>query len=214
MFIKASSFKKMIKAAAGTGDGLHVKNDGGEIWITAPRWRIWIPKRNIPNQQLGDMIALMGWLPEAGEAFTVHKGGELQMEMTETIESSAYDQYQRCDTEYFATRTLVNDDGWCRLLQADDYRNNPPVCVPEDLYGMINLDAIDADGGEDLPEGPRCCRKSVGEFYENGVCFMNSFMAFSITPRVLNCMGKEVDYMNLQRKLRVDEREIDPAEQE
>jgi len=206
MFIKASSFKRMIKQAAGSGQGLHVKNDGTAIWLTAPRWKIWIPQHNLPNQQLGDLIALCGWLPASGEAVTVHKNGDQQVEMFETVAESAMDHWKRTQTKFYVTRHIVYDNGWVRILQAREFEEQKPMCVDEDMFGVINHGAIDADKGETLPEGPMV---NIKNRYEDGICFMNSDMALMILPHLPNLMGREIEHMNRQRMLRWDEETID-----
>lgn len=206
MFIKASSFKKMIKQAAGSSFGLHLKNDGENIWLTAPRWMIWIPKNKIPNQQLGDLIALCGWLPESGEAVEVRSSGMQQSKMYETITESAVDRFRKSTTKYHVTRCTIYDNGWTRILQAEDYEHLKPVLVDEDLFGMINKGEIDTNAGETLPVGPLV---NIRNLYETGICWKNNSMALVIVPHVPNIMGREIEHMNSIRMLRWDEERLD-----
>ena len=211
MFIKASSFKRMIKQAAGSGYGLHIKNDGEALWLTAPRWKMWIPKENLPNQQLGDLIALCGWLPEEGESVEIHKSGDQQTEMFETISESALTHYERADTIFCVTRHIVYDNGWVRILQARDYMESKPICIDEDLFGVINKGEVDTNGGESLPIGPMVNLENI---YEDGISWRNSDMVLTLFPHLLNVMGPEVEYMNLRRMLRWDEEKINHTEED
>ena len=211
MFIKASSFKKMIKQAAGSGYGLHIKNDGEALWLTAPRWKMWIPKENLPNQQLGDLIATCGWLPESGEAVEIHKSGDQQVELYETIAESARDHFDRADTTYFVTRHIVYDNGWVRVLQAGDYELLRPILIDEDLFGVISPSEIDTNAGESLPMGPRV---NVKRLHDDGICFLNNNMALMILPHIPNIMGTEIEHMNKQRMLRWDEEKFDNSEED
>ena len=211
MFIKANSFKRMIKQAAGSGYGLHIKNDGEALWLTAPRWKMWIPKENLPNQQLGDLIAVCGWLPEEGEAVEIHKSGDQQVEMFDTIAESAMHHYNRAMTRFYVTRHIVYDNGWIRILQAGDYKEIKPVCVDEDLFSVVSPASIDTNAGESLPIGPMV---NVSNVYDDGICFMNDTMTLMIMPRIPNLMGKEIERMNDHRMLRWDEERINYSEED
>ena len=66
MFIKPGGFKKLIKAAAGTSNGLHVKNEGNAIALDATFFKLWVYRDKIPKEILGELVSVAGMLPDPG----------------------------------------------------------------------------------------------------------------------------------------------------
>lgn len=80
MILDITTFKKMVKAAA-DGHGLTIVNTGREIHFLGGYWIINIDRDRLHNKALAAVIELCGELPKEGEAFTVNKFGDKQMEM-------------------------------------------------------------------------------------------------------------------------------------
>lgn len=205
MFIKANDFKKLINKAAASSWGLHVKNDGAAIWLSASSWKIWILRTEIPNQQLGDLIALGGMLPDPGDAVCIQRDTQ-QVEMFETEPMSAMDLYKQCNVRYYVTRTVVWEDGYQRVLQADD-RGFLPICVDNDMVAAVRPEVIRLDRHEDLPDGPMVIKDPGNSYHSLVVCWANNQMAFSAATHRPNTMFDDVRNMNNIRMRRIIENE-------
>lgn len=210
MFIKPGGFKKLIKAAAGTSNGLHVKNEGNAIALDATFFKLWVYRDKIPKEILGELVSVAGMIPDPGEAVVVNKD-YVQAEMYETIERNAMEIYEAADTEYFATNMQINEKGWLRVFQAEEHESLPAICVPEAWLELIRYDALDLDGGEETPEAPRVRTESKDWMLGGGLTWSNNHMALSFPVMIPDKMACELRALNRLRLMRAGETEKDVA---
>lgn len=206
MFIKPGGFKKLIKAAAATSNGLHVKNERNAIVLDATFFKLWVYRDKIPKEILGELVSVAGMLPDPGEAVLVNKY-YVQEEMPETIERNAMEIYEAADTEYYATNMQINENGWLRVFQAEEHESLPAICVPEAWLELIRYDAIDLDGGEKRPEAPRVRTESKDWILGGGLTWANNHMALSFPVMRPDKMACEIRAMNRLRLMRAGESE-------
>lgn len=76
MFLRRNALKTLMKRAY-KGGGLAVRNDGVGLSICGAKWCVYFIKGDMPKEVKGDLISLVGELPENGEGYTAGKDGNL-----------------------------------------------------------------------------------------------------------------------------------------
>ena len=178
MFLTRSGFKRLITGAFRNG-GLYVANTSDGMQIFGAEFNMWIKKGMIPKQSLGDLIALVGELPEPGEAFSAKKEG-IQYEMQSVMPQLATELFENCNIYIEPTRALFVSETYIRIFQND---NMGPVAIKEALYSLISASSVDVEHGEKTPEGPKAFISEYGGYggydRETGAVWMNDVMAIS-----------------------------------
>ena len=178
MFLTRSGFKKLINSAC-KGAGLYVSNTEGGYQIFGDTFNLWIKWGEIPKESLGDLVSLVGELPEPGEALCAKKQ-DIQYEMEETFPPLATDLFEAAGVAMEPTRALLVSSTYIRLFQ-----NNQPhggtIPIDERLYNLISGMAVDTKHGEETPVGPMVREIGPGTFdKEVGACWKNNIMAISL----------------------------------
>lgn len=204
MFIKPGGFKKLIKAAAGTSNGLHVKNEGNAIALDATFFKLWVYRDKIPKEILGELVSVAGMLPDPGEAVLVNKD-YVQAEMYETIEKMQWRSMRRPTRSILLLicRSMKTDGLECSRQRS--MRACRQYAFPEAWLELIRYDAIDLDGGEERPEAPRVRTESKDWMLGGGLTWSNNHMALSFPVMMPDKMACEIRAMNRLRMMRAGE---------
>lgn len=200
MFLTAAGFKKLITSAY-KGAGLHVANDGEGYIFFGLVWKMWIRKGMIPKKSLGDLIALVGELPEKGECFVATKE-ETQYEAFAALPETAMELANSCNTEVEPTRVLLVSSEVVRLFQNE---SQPVVAVSEKLYSLIQPTAADQEEEGPLI-GPKVKIFEMGYNPSVGMCWRNDQMAVSFLFGETNQVEKEITILESYRIARTSEK--------
>ena len=169
MFIKRNALKSLMKRAY-KGGGLAVRNDGVGISICGAKWCVYFIHGDMPKEVKGDLISLVGELPEKGEGYTAGKDGN-QMEFYGDEIMSPLLVPQEKELEILPI-TVCDAVGILR----DQYGNLVPVS--KEYLGLLDISNLAED--EETPEGPYGIASMVEEKFYNAACWQNNMMAFSI----------------------------------
>ena len=177
MFLSRNGLKKLMNNAY-KGGGLTVKNDGHGYSISGAYWAVYFLKGEIPKETLGDLITLVGELPENRERYVATKEGN-QIEIYDEADLSALDAAEHCRDELIRVPVMINYHPYVLgLLQnPEDLQITPIDCR---LLDIVQPALIDADDGEELPIGPLAGSGLVEGKFFNGASWTNNRMAYSV----------------------------------
>lgn len=143
MFLRPTVLNRLMKEAYKTG--LRVSRDK-EDWVhlEGEYWQVDVKKKYIGKKAMGDLIALIGELPEKGTGFTATKEGN-QMEIVP--EAGIKDISDFSGTLEITDMLLVGDGGTLqRLLQ--DTETGMIYPVNNVFIDIVNNGEIKEDAGE------------------------------------------------------------------
>lgn len=109
MFLKDSVFKKLLKEAY-TGCGIRAaQTEDGIYTISGGYWILEVEKKYMDKAILGEIIKIIGELPEKGEGVRIIKGEPPQQMMADTIYMGLQQKYYDAnnDDRYEPGRILV-----------------------------------------------------------------------------------------------------------
>ena len=177
MFLSRNGLKRLMTIAY-KGGGLTVKSDGPGYSISGSYWAVYFLKGEIPKETLGDLIALVGELPDTRERYTATKEGN-QIEIYDEKDMSALEIADSCKGELRRIPVMVNYHTYVLgLLQnPEDLQITPIDCR---LLDIVQPALIDADDGEELPIGPLAGSGLVEGKFFNGASWTNNRMAYSV----------------------------------
>lgn len=169
MFIKRNALRTLMKRAY-KGGGLEVRNDGVGFSICGGKWCVYFIHGDMPKEVKGDLISLVGELPEKGEGYTAGKDGN-QMEFygDEIMSPLLVPQEKVLEVIPLTVCDVVG-------ILRDEYGNLVPVS--KEYLGLIDISNLEED--EETPEGPFGVAAMVEERFYNAACWQNNMMAFSI----------------------------------
>ena len=159
------------------GGGLFVRNDGSGYSITGAYWSVYFMKGEIPKETLGDLIALVGELPDMQEAYVADKNGN-QMEIYDDSNPTAMEAATEIGRTLHITPVILEYYPYFLSILQDD--SLQATAVNKDLIKIVQPSLIDAEKGEDLPEGPFGANALIEGRFFNAACWYNNRMAFSI----------------------------------
>lgn len=178
MFLTRAGIKKLMTNAY-KGGGLYIRNDGKGISISGMTWAVFFFHGEIPKETLGDLIALVGELPETGEAYTADKNGN-QMEIYDDKSITAMDVAKLAKYELERTPVILESPPYIvGILQ------NPETlqvtAVNRRMLEIVDKSLIDTEKGEELPDGPVSGGGTLVEArFFPAATWWNNRMAFSI----------------------------------
>ena len=95
MFLKTNLLNRLMKQAY-AGGGLVVARRGDWIYLSGSYWEVEAEKKYISKKTMGDLISLIGELPEDGERFRAGKdGNQMEMETPMGIVTDLFDPRNR-----------------------------------------------------------------------------------------------------------------------
>lgn len=172
MFLTRTGFRKLLKRSY-SGNGLKVRNDGIGYAFAGGTWAAYFLHGDIPKETLGDIISLVGELPNIGEAYVSTKEGN-QMEIAPEKIVSAMDTTAKATL--IKTDVVIIRNKAYRVLQ--DPGSLGITLVEEEKIESVVPGLVDADSDEELPDGPYLCSEMVEEIFPGSVCWKNDRMAF------------------------------------
>ena len=154
MFIKQSVFEKLIKKAY-KYDALRIyKSEDDDLIIDTPNWTLGIHKDFMTKEVKGALVKLVGDLPERTESILYGKGGNMQYEISEMIDTSILNNDYTKDREYSPyIVSNVTIEKTYRVIQSE---NDISIIrmFKQEYLDLIERSLVDIKGGEINVEGP------------------------------------------------------------
>ena len=154
MFIKQSVFEKLIKKAYKYYALRIYKSKNDDLIIDTPNWTLGIRKDFITKEVKGALIKLVGDLPERTESILYGKGGNMQYEISEMIDTSILNNDYTKDREYSPyIVSNVTIEKIYRVVQSES--DISVIRMFKQAYlNLIIRSLVDIKGGETSVEGP------------------------------------------------------------
>ena len=143
MFLSPSVLNSLMKKAYKEGLVVARTEDAkGNDWLylAGSYWEISVRKEFVPKKTMGDIISLVGELPEKGQRFKATKeGNQFEMELSLGVNDS---EFNMKDTLTIKDVILIGTSGTTqRMLQDEDTGNIYPV---NDVFiRIVNNEMID-----------------------------------------------------------------------
>ncbi|MBQ0113856.1 MAG: hypothetical protein KBT03_12060 [Bacteroidales bacterium] len=166
MFLNPNVLKKLMKAAY--KEGMIVARDEDRIYLAGSYWEAEIKKDFIPKETMGDIISLVGELPEDGKRFRASKEGN-QYEVGMPIYIHADPE----ETELEISDLLLVGCGGViqRLLQ--DMNTGKVYAVSNVYVHIVDNNWCDEARGEYTVERP--FKAGFGIIWQNNVCKFHAY---------------------------------------
>lgn len=178
MFLKQSVLKRLFKSAykgAGLTVGHYMSEDEETegYYVAGSYWVTWFDAEFFTKETKAAIIELCGDLPAPGEVFKAMKEGGNQYEIEQRDFYFLPAKYKEAKTHFRVSNTVIEDGGvYNRLLQAQDETKHV-IGINEVFVDIIDLKAIDYDGGEWEPEGPVAkCATDPFILWGNNACYL------------------------------------------
>ena len=163
MFLRISTLNSLMKQAYKTG--LAVARTEDYLYLAGSYWEAEIKWGFIPKKTLGDLITLVGELPEVGQRYSATKEG-LQMEMERNMRVN--DHEFKDETLTITDVIIVGTQGvHQRLLQDESTGDIYPV--NNVFVQIVDNSMIEEDKGEYSVEFP-FFHRGYGVLWKNNVC--------------------------------------------
>lgn len=172
MFIKQSVFEKLIKKAY-KYDALRIyKSEDDNLIIDTPNWMLGIHKDFITKEVKGALVKLVGDLPERTESILYGKGGNMQYEISEMIDTSILNNDYTKDREYSPyIVSNVTIEKTYRVIQSESDISIIRMFKQEYL-DLIERSLVDLKGGETNVEGPISDDEGSSLRWHTNVCML------------------------------------------
>ena len=170
MFIKQSVFEKWVKKAY-KYDALRIyKSEDDDLIIDTPNWTLGIRKDFITKEVKGALVKLVGDLPERTESILYGKGGNMQYEISEMIDTSMLNNDYTKGREYSPySVSNVTIEKTYRVIQSESDISIIRMFEQEYL-NLIERSLVDIKGGETNVEGPISDDKGSSLRWYTNVC--------------------------------------------
>ena len=170
MFIKQSVFEKWVKKAY-KYDALRIyKSEDDDLIIDTPNWTLGIRKDFITKEVKGALVKLVGDLPERTESILYGKGGNMQYEISEMIDTSMLNNDYTKGREYSPySVSNVTIEKTYRVIQSESDISIIRMFKQEYL-NLIERSLVDIKGGETNVEGPISDDKGSSLRWYTNVC--------------------------------------------
>lgn len=161
------------------GGGIRIRNTGEGISITGSSWEVYFLAGEIPKETLGDLISMVGELPERGESYTADKNGN-QMEIWDDTWQNAMEIAGSGGNDLEVTPVVV--EGFPYLMRILQDCNMQITLIDERMKQIVQPSLIDSDDDETLPDGPILCTGNIIGMPVHTICWSNNRMAFCVLP--------------------------------
>lgn len=165
MFLRPSILNGLMKKAYKSG--LTVARTADDwLYIAGAYWEISVKKEVIPKRTMGDIIALIGELPEPGERFKATKeGNQIEVELPIKVNE---EPFRESDTLTITDVILVGTGGTVQRLLQDESTGNIYV-VNNVFVEIVDNNMIDKDKGE-CSVTDILFHTAYGILWKNNVC--------------------------------------------
>ena len=179
MFLTRSGLRRFMKTAY-KGGGLRVRRDHAGLHISGAYWTVYFIWGEWPKETMGDLISLVGVLPDVGEQYLATKNGN-QMEIWDDSIDNAMEIADE-GVRYLEVSPMILDEAtrYFRLMREPETKEI--ICINEAYYSTVNPELINADDDEMLPEGPIIGTGSLLGKTVRVVSWHNNRMAFAVIP--------------------------------
>ena len=190
MFIKQSVFEKWVKKAY-KYDALRIyKSEDDDLIIDTPNWTLGIRKDFITKEVKGALVKLVGDLPES---ILYGKGGNMQYEISEMIDTSMLNNDYTKDREYspYIVSNVTIEKAY-RVIQSESDISIIRMFEQEYL-NLIERSLVDIKGGETNVEGPISDNKGSSLRWYTNVCALEikrSIAAEDYTNELIETLKK------------------------
>lgn len=178
MFLARSGLRRLMRNAY-KGGGLRIRNTGEGISITGSSWAVYFLAGEIPKETLGDLISMVGELPERGESYTADKNGN-QMEIWDDTWQNAMEIAGSGGEDLEITPVVV--EGFPYFMRILQDCNMQITLIDERMKDIVQPSLIDPDDDETLPDGPMLCTGNIIGTTVHTICWSNNRMAFCVMP--------------------------------
>ena len=178
MFISRKGLMKLMTQAYKGAGGLKVKNDGVGLSISGISWSVYFLWPDLPKEVMGDLISLVGKLPEKEECYEASPEGN-QMVMYDEESLNAMEAGLQGGPELKQIPLVLLSSGAIQILQT---QNEKPETVLVDHYklGLIRPGDINKAAGEEFPTGPFHTGRMIEDRFRAAATWVNNQMGFSI----------------------------------
>ena len=146
MFLTRSGIKRLMQNAY-KGGGLRIRNDGQGISISGSSWAVYFLAGEIPKESLGDLISMVGELPERGESYTADKNGN-QMEIWDDTWQNAMEIAGSGGEDLEITPVVV--EGFPYFMRILQDCSMQITLIDERMKEIVQPSLIDSDGTHNL----------------------------------------------------------------
>lgn len=167
MFLRTNTLNSLMKQAYKSGMVVARTADGW-IYLEGRYWEINIKEEFIPKKTRGDLIALVGELPEIGQRYQATKdGNQIEVEMKMRINDDMFGS----DTLTVTDVILLGKQGTAQRLLQDD--NTGEIYAVNNVFiNIVDDRMIEADKGEYAPGDP--LYSYAGILWKNNVCKLHA----------------------------------------
>lgn len=135
------------------------------IYLAGQYWEVSINRDFIPKKTMGDLITLIGELPEKGERFKATKeGNQIEMEMPMQVNEDGFGTFTLTITDVI----LIGTSGTVQRLLQDELTGQI-YPINNVFISIINNAMVDKDGGEYEVTKP-FFHSYRGILWKNNVC--------------------------------------------
>ena len=166
MFLKTNLLNRLMKQAY-AGGGLVVARRGDWIYLCGSYWEAEAEKKYISKKTMGDLISLIGELPEDGERFRARKdGNQMEIELPMGIGTDLFDPRNRLTV---TNLILLHQNGVeQRILQDAD---TGTLYLINNLFAdMVDNKCIEEGKGEIGVSDQPMFHPKLGVLWDNGNC--------------------------------------------
>ncbi len=166
MFLKTNLLNRLMKQAY-AGGRLIVARRGDRIYLCGGYWEVEAEKGYISKKTMGDLISLIGELPEDGERFRAGKNGnQMEMEMPMGIAIDLFDPRNRLTvTDLILLHQNVVEQ---RILQDED--TGTLYLINNLFVDMVDNKCIEEGKGEAGVSDRPMFHPKLGVLWYNGRC--------------------------------------------
>ena len=179
MFLARSGLKRLMRNAY-KGGGLRVRRDHAGLHISGAYWTVYFIWGEWPKETMGDLISLVGVLPDVGEQYLATKDGN-QMEIWDDSIQNAM-EISAEGKQYLELSPVILNEGTRYYRMMRDPETKEIICINEVYYSYVNPELVDADDDEMLPEGPIIGYGSLLGKVVHVISWHNNRMAFAVMP--------------------------------
>ena len=166
MFLKTNLLKRLMKQAY-AGGGLVVARRGDWIYLSGSYWEVEVRKRYIPKKTMGDLISLIGELPEDGERFRAEKGGnQMEIEMPIGISTDFFDP----ENFLAVTDLILLDENGAEQRILQDADTGSLYLINNLFVDMVDNKCVEEERGENGVLDQPVFHPKLGVLWDNGNC--------------------------------------------
>lgn len=165
MFLRPTTLNNLMKKAYKSGLAV-ARTEDDWLYIAGSYWEVNVKKEFIPKRTLGDIIALIGELPEPGQRFMATKdGNQIEMEMRMRVDDGPFHEN---NTLTITNVLLVGTSDTVQRLLQDESTGN--IYAVNNVFIAIVDNGMIEDRKGEYPVTEPFFNPTYGILWENNVC--------------------------------------------